>query len=147
MRLAQVSSHRPAALRKALLCIAIGAVSLTPPASALQAPTPPGQDSISDPELAEIRLALQELDPQATPEEAMLFKQFRSNPQDVKGFLATRKYLRLLGFPKPTMDFPLPSQAPKLLDGVNYKYTLNFDEKFVLFQIFLSQGLPSQPPQ
>jgi hypothetical protein len=120
------------------------------PSALAQAPAAAPQASgqtIPAAELAAIRLELKELDPPATIEEALLFRQFRDNPDDVKGFIATRKYLRMLGYPRSTKEFPLPSRAPKAITGVDYKYTLNFDEEFALFQIFLDQGLPSKPPQ
>jgi hypothetical protein len=147
MKVMPVLSRHLISIFAAFLCAGFAAAVLSFQAGVLGAQALPTASSISATELAEIRATLKELDPPATPEEAMLFRQFRENPADVQGFIATRKYLRLLGFPKPSKDFPLPSQAPKLLPGVDYKYTLSFDEEFPLFQIFLSQGLPAPPPK
>jgi hypothetical protein len=129
--------------------VTIGAGILRAPARALQAAPQSSEIKISARELAEIRLVLKEFNPPATPEEAVLFRQFRNNPVDVKGFIATRKYLRLLGYPK--YEPKDPSEAPKIPVDVKYeeyeKFTLNFDEKFRLFQIFLSQKINAMQPQ
>lgn len=133
----------------ALLFAAFGVGILHDPIHA-QTATPQAQasqDKIPSSELAEIRAILKELDPPATAEEALLFRQFKDKPNDVQGFIITRKYMRLLGYPAHFMNGLLPSTAPKVPLGTDYKYTLSFDEEFPLFQIILTQGIPSKPPQ
>ena len=98
--------------------------------------------ALSAQELEAIRKTLSALEPPATLEEAVMYNRLKNDPTEVNGFIATRRYLRLLGFPGAIKN--VPSEAPKVPNGVDYKYTLNFDEEFPLFQIFLSQGI-SQP--
>ncbi|MGD0279554.1 MAG: hypothetical protein ABSC11_09640 [Smithella sp.] len=98
--------------------------------------------ALSAQELQAIRKELSTLEPPATLEEADMYKKLKDDPVAVNGFVATRLYLRLIGFPGAIKI--VPSEAPKVPNGVDYKYTLNFDEEFPLFQIFLSQGISQQ---
>jgi hypothetical protein len=98
--------------------------------------------ALSTQELKAIRSELSVLTPPATREEAAMYKGLKNDPALVKGFIATRRYLRLIGFPG-KIDV-VPSKAPRPPSGVDYRYTLNFDEEFPLFQIFLSQGISSK---
>lgn len=127
----------------AIVFVAFVTVMAVSSASAQQQPAPAAAKpaaSTTPPPATQPDVVLNQLQPAPRAAEMALYRQAKAkSPDDVRKFLATRKYLRQLwvAFPDGKLD---ADKAPAPSDDVDFGMAVDFNEQLILFSVKLAAG-------
>ena len=124
----------------AIVFVILLTIAVASPIVAQQKPaSAPAKPAAAAP-AAEPDVVLNQLQPAPTAAEMALYKQMKAKSHDdVRKFLATRKYLRQIWVACP--DGKLDTdKAPTPSDDVDFGYAVDFNEQMILFSVKVAAG-------